>query len=51
VGVRRSREGGWRRWCGFKALASAREGRPCDEALSEDKVEIVSSSWLHGKKV
>jgi hypothetical protein len=44
VGVRRSGEGSQWRWCRFNASILAREGRRCDEALSEDEVEIVSSS-------
>jgi hypothetical protein len=29
----------------------AREGRRRDEVLPENKVEAMSSSWLHGKEV
>jgi hypothetical protein len=50
VGVGRYREDGRRRWCGFNASVSAREGRRRDKALSEDKAEIASTSLLHGKE-
>jgi hypothetical protein len=48
VGVRLSGEGGRRRWCGFNASISAREGRQWYEALLEDEVKVASLSWLHG---
>jgi hypothetical protein len=50
VGVERFREGDWRRWCGFNASVSAREGRRQDKVLPEDEAEAVSSSWLNGKE-
>jgi hypothetical protein len=43
VGVGRSEEGSLRRWCGFNASVSAREGRRRDKALPEDEVEAASS--------
>jgi hypothetical protein len=51
VGVERTREGTLRWWCGFNASVLAREGRRRDKALSEDKVDAASSSWLNGKEV
>jgi hypothetical protein len=39
VGIGQSEEGGQRRWYGFNASVSAREGRRQDEALSEDEAE------------
>jgi hypothetical protein len=35
----------------IQCFVSAREGRRWDEALSEDKAEVASSSWLHEKEV
>jgi hypothetical protein len=49
VGVVWYGEGGWRRWCGFNILVSARERKRQDEALTEDEAETASFSWLHGK--
>jgi hypothetical protein len=49
--VRQSREGGRWRWCGLNALVLAQEGRRRDEALSEDKAEATSSSWLNENEV
>jgi hypothetical protein len=37
-------------WCGFNALISTRDGRQCDETLSEDEAVVASLSWLHGKE-
>jgi hypothetical protein len=51
VGVGRSGEGGLLWWCGFNASVLARKGRRRDEALSEDKAEAASSSWLNEKEV
>jgi hypothetical protein len=51
VGVRRSRDSGQRRRCGFNALLSAGDRRGQDEALPKDEAEAASSSWLHGKEV
>jgi hypothetical protein len=50
VWVGLSGERGQRWWCGFNASVSAREWRWRDEALSKDKAEVASSSWLHGKE-
>jgi hypothetical protein len=50
VGVGRFEEGGRRRWYGFNASVSAREGRQWNEALPNDKAEAASSSWLYGKE-
>jgi hypothetical protein len=50
VGVRQSGKGGRRWWCRFNASILAREVRRRNKALSEDKVEAASSSWLHGKE-
>jgi hypothetical protein len=50
VRVRRSGEGGRRRWCGFNTLVLVREARRWDEALSEDEAEAASSSWLLEKE-
>jgi hypothetical protein len=41
---------GRRRWCRFKTLVSAREGRRRDEVLSEDEAEVANLSWLYGKE-
>jgi hypothetical protein len=51
VGVGLSREVGRWRHCGFNASVLAQEGRRWDEALPEDKPDVVSSSWLHEKEV
>jgi hypothetical protein len=50
VGVRLSKEGGWRRQCGFNASVLARDERRRDEVLLEDEAEAAISSWLHGKE-
>jgi hypothetical protein len=39
VGVELSRKGGRRRWCGFNASDSAREGKRQDKSLLEDEAE------------
>jgi hypothetical protein len=44
------REGNLRWWCGFNPLVSAQEVRRRDKALSEDKAEAASSSWLNRKE-
>jgi hypothetical protein len=41
--------GRWQ-WCGFNASISAQVGRRRDEALTENKAEAASLSWLHVKK-
>jgi hypothetical protein len=34
----------------IQSLVLAQEGGQRDEALPKDKMEVASSSWLHGKK-
>jgi hypothetical protein len=50
VGVGQFGEGSLRRWYGFNASVSTREGGRRDEALPEDEAETASSSWLNGKE-
>jgi hypothetical protein len=50
VGIGRSEEGDRRRWCEFNTSISTREERQRDKALSEDKAEAASSSWLYEKE-
>jgi hypothetical protein len=38
-----------RRWYGFNALISTREGRRQDEALPEDEIKAASSSSIGSK--
>jgi hypothetical protein len=51
VGFERFKDGSMRRWCRFNVSVLAQEGRRQDKALSEDKAEAVSSSWLNEKEV
>jgi hypothetical protein len=48
--MRRYGEGGRQRWYGLDALILARKRRRQDETLSEDEVEVASSSWLHERE-